>query len=69
MVRLLRWLLGYVVFTFSDGFCEGFINECYEKGLNIYDIRRTKKGITACCRPKSYFFLHRIALALSLIHI
>lgn len=63
MVRLLRWLLGYVVFTFSDGFCEGFINKCYEKGLNIYDIRRTKKGITACCRPKSYFFLHRIALA------
>ncbi|MDD6604248.1 MAG: sporulation protein YqfD [Eubacteriales bacterium] len=62
MVRLFRWLCGYVVFSFSKGYIEGFINSCYESGVAIRDIRRQDKTVlTGQCSPTAYMRLHRIA--------
>lgn len=62
MVRFFRWLAGYVEFSFSNGFCEGFINECFENGINIYNIIYTDNGFAACCRASVYKKLHKTAL-------
>lgn len=61
MIRIIRWLLGYVKFTFQNGFTEGFINDCFKNNLNIKDIAETENGITAAADVKTYFQLHRIA--------
>lgn len=52
--RLLRLLIGYVKFSFTDGFCEDFINECLARDLNIRNIFRTDNGLTAECPPEEY---------------
>lgn len=61
MLRLLRWLIGFVEFGFSGGFCEGFINSCLEKRLNISDVEFTENGITASCPAVLYQSLRPIA--------
>lgn len=61
MISIIRWLLGYVKFTFLNGFTEGFINDCFKNNLNIKDIAETENGITASADIKTYFRLHRIA--------
>lgn len=52
--RLLRLFFGCVKFTFTDGFCEDFINECLVRDLNIINVRRTDNGLTAECSPEEY---------------
>ncbi len=47
MISIIRWLLGYVKFTFQNGFTEGFINDCFENNLNIRNIAEIENGITA----------------------
>lgn len=61
MVKLFRWLCGYVVFSFSKGYVEGFINSCYEQGVAVRDIRREDRGLVGECSPRAYLRLHRIA--------
>ncbi len=61
MISLIRWLLGYVKFSFENGFTEGFINDCFENEINIKDISQNDNGITAKTDVKTYFKLHRIA--------
>lgn len=62
MIRIIRWILGYVKFTFQNGFSEGFINDCFKNNLNIKDIAKTENGISAKTDIKTYFKLHHIAL-------
>lgn len=47
MHRLFRWLIGYMEFTFSDGFCDGFINECYKLKINIHNVKINNNILTA----------------------
>lgn len=61
MVKLIRWLLGYVSFKFSKGFAEGFINDCFESSINVHDLKRDSNEIYGICTAKTYKKLHRIA--------
>lgn len=61
MIRLFRWLLGYVEFVFSGGFIDGFINECYQQKINIHDIKRSDNAISAICLAREYKRLHTVA--------
>lgn len=62
MISLIRWLLGTVKFSFENGFAEGFMNECFEKNINLKNITQNETGFTASADIKTYFGLHRIAL-------
>lgn len=61
MISIIRWLLGYIIFVFENGFTEGFINDCYENNINLKDISQRQNGISAKTDIKTYFQLHRIA--------
>ena len=62
MIRLFRFLLGYVEFEFKNGFSEGFINECFEKEILVQNITLCENGFNAICRISTYKKLHKIAL-------
>ncbi len=61
MVRLLRWLIGYVVFSFSGGFNEGFLDGCFEKKYNIQNIIIKDGVLYAECLSGLYPRLRNIA--------
>lgn len=62
MIKLFRFLLGYIEFEFKNGFCEGFINECFEKEILIQNIALCENGFKAICSINTYKKLHKIAL-------
>lgn len=62
MIRLFAWLSGYVNFRFSNGFVEGFINDCYNEEICITSICSNDNAIDARCATRDYIKLHRIAL-------
>ena len=61
LIRLFRWLLGYVKFSYSGGFKENFINDCYNSGIDLKNIRLSGEELTAEARIKTYKTLHKIA--------
>lgn len=62
MIRLFRWIFGYVEFVFKNGFADGFINDCYNQKINLHNIKKDKNELAAICVPSEYMKLHRIAL-------
>lgn len=62
LIKFVNWFFGYVVFTFSGGFADGFINRCYNEKINIKDISAENGILTARCSINAYKRLHRIAL-------
>lgn len=58
--RLVNWLVGYVEFSFSNGFCSDFLDECFRRHLNVYNIRY-EKTLVARCPGSAYKYLHKIA--------
>lgn len=62
MIWLVRFIIGYVRFSYSKGFAESFINECFERGLSVRSIEQTADGISAECRISVYKRLHSVAL-------
>lgn len=62
LIRLLRWILGYVKFSYNGGFKENFLNDCYSKGINLKNISTSDDGICAEASIKVYKKLHKIAL-------
>lgn len=62
MIRLFRWILGYVKFTFSSGFAEDFLTQCFADGIEIRDVSLCENGFIAYCNLKTYKRLHRYAL-------
>lgn len=62
LIKLINWLSGYVIFTFSGGFTDGFINRCFQEKINIKNIVNHKNGVTARCSIKAYKRLHTLAL-------
>lgn len=61
MVKFFRFLFGWVEFSFSGGFKEDFINECYKNGVLIQNICSNENGFEAISSIKTYKKLHRIA--------
>ncbi|MBR2100169.1 MAG: sporulation protein YqfD [Eubacterium sp.] len=61
MVRFFRWILGYVCFRFSGGFIDGFINKCYENGINVQRLKTDNEGLQGECLAREYIKLHSIA--------
>ena len=35
LIKIINLLLGFVDFTFSGGFADGFINDCYNQKINV----------------------------------
>ncbi len=61
LIRLLRFLLGYVRFEATGVFPERFINLCSYNGIKIWSILRRKDGISAYILAKDYRKLREIA--------
>ncbi len=54
MVKIIRWLLGWVKFAFVGGFNEGFLDSCYEEKYNIRNITVDGKTLYAECLAGLY---------------
>lgn len=61
MVKLLRWLWGFVEFSFSNGFIDGFVNDCYEQRINVQSLKRDDTVLYGRCSAKNYKLLRNIA--------
>lgn len=62
MIRIIRWFLGYVKFQFTNGFIDGFVNDCFENGVNVHSLKRNENILYGECSVKVYPRLHKIAL-------
>ncbi len=49
MLRLIKWLLGYIYFSFENGFSTDFLNACYEKKYNISDVKMKNGKLFVRC--------------------
>lgn len=54
IVRLVRWLKGYVSFTVIGAFAERFLNLVTRAGISIWNISRKGEVITACTVARDY---------------
>lgn len=54
LIRLIRYLSGYVTFTCRNGFPERFINLCSLNGISLWDVRNTGGILTAKTSVKCY---------------
>ena len=61
MVKIIWWILGYVKFVFTGGFNDGFINNCFEKKLNIQNLKEESGDLNGECLANQYIKLHSIA--------
>lgn len=61
LISFFRWLLGYVKFSYTGGFREDFINDCYEAGIDLKNICISGDCLNAETRIKTYKMLHKIA--------
>lgn len=61
MIKLIRWLIGYVEFAFTKGFSDGFVNDCFNQKINIHDIKKTEASITGKCLAREYKRIRPIA--------
>lgn len=48
MIRLLRFLRGYVIFTVTGSYPERLVNICIFNGVNVWGIK-SKEGVVYCC--------------------
>lgn len=61
MIGLFRWTFGFVKFSFTGGFAENFLTECFSDGIELRNVSRNKEGFTAVCNLKTYKKLHHYA--------
>lgn len=61
MVRLARWILGYVKFVFFGGFIDGFVDMSFENKVNIKNLKVKKGKLYGECLAREYIKLHSIA--------
>ena len=61
MVKLARWIIGFVAFAFSGGFIDGFVNQCYEERINVHALRERGGVLYGECLARDYLSLHHIA--------
>ncbi|MBE6816313.1 MAG: hypothetical protein E7520_01260 [Ruminococcaceae bacterium] len=63
MVRLIRWVIGFVRFCFFDGFADGFLNACIAAGEPLRNVHRDGAKLYADCPASHYLALSRLARA------
>lgn len=63
LIKFFRWLFGYVKFSYSGGFKEDFINDCYRSGINLKNLCRRGDILLAETGIRTYKRLHRFAFA------
>ena len=61
IVKLLRLLRGYIIFTAIGGFGERFINLAASKRLNIWDVSCSKDAIKAKITINNFYKLRNVA--------
>lgn len=61
MIKLFRYIFGFVMFEFSGGFIDGFVNACYLEQINIHDVKIKDNVLCANCPVSEYKRLHKIA--------
>lgn len=61
ILKLLRYIMGYVSFTASGGFSERFINLCAARKIAIREVKIGEDGLSAVTLPKNYKKLRTIA--------
>ena len=54
LIRLIRFLRGYVIFTCSGGFPERFINLCSLNGISLWDVKSSNGILTAKTSIRCY---------------
>ena len=54
LIRLLRFLRGYICFTASDGFPERFLNLCNQAGVAIWDVQWRGDTMLGKTDPKGF---------------
>ena len=54
LIKLIRFLLGYVEFTCEGGFSERFVNLCFANGIRLWDVR-SSGGVTSAKASLSAF--------------
>lgn len=63
LIKVLRFVLGYITFSFKNGFRDDFINDCFCSGIRLKNIKIVGDTLVAECSPKDYKRLHSIAFA------
>lgn len=61
MLRVLRWMCGYVSFKVSGGFPEKFINNVVKENINLWDLKRINGDLYAKTLISDYKLLRRKA--------
>lgn len=61
LVRLLRWLFGYVVFQGTGSFPERFMNLCAREEINLWEVRCRAGVLCACVSKSEYAALRPLA--------
>jgi len=61
MLKLAKWLVGYVAFSFRGGFCEGFINDCLRRRLAVSRVCWRDGNLYAECPALLYPLLRPAA--------
>lgn len=61
MLKLMRWFLGYVKFSFFSGFADGFINDCYNNKFNLKNVCINGGEVVAECPAMLYPYLRKAA--------
>lgn len=54
LIRIIRFITGYVIFSGSGGFPERFINLCSQNGISIWDVKAAGGSFSAKTTPKCY---------------
>lgn len=54
IVKLMRWIKGYVSFVVSGAFAERFLNLVSRAGIGIWDISRKEENLYACTVARDY---------------
>ncbi|WP_312642254.1 sporulation protein YqfD [Hydrogenoanaerobacterium sp.] len=54
IIKIIRYLKGYVRFTATGVFLERFLNMVVRKGVNIWEVKKQDTTLTACTDVRSY---------------
>lgn len=59
LIRILRWLFGWVCFEAEGGFPERLLNLAARDRINLWGVRRKGVALKACCPAREYRRLRR----------
>lgn len=61
IIKILRYIIGFVMFKSSGGFAERFINLCEKENIKLWNIENKHGEITACTSVKGYKQIRQIS--------